>query len=65
MYYLGRYNMMRCIYFLEIKDIYLNVAKKTEVIQNVDNILILLLDSSLNDQVEYMSIIKKNLIENQ
>ncbi len=56
---------MRCIYFLEIKDIYLNVAKKTEVIQNVDNILILLLDSSLNDQVEYMSIIKKNLIENQ
>ncbi len=57
--------MMRCIYFLEIKDIYLNVAKKTEVIQNVDNILILLLDSSLNDQVEYMSIIKKNLIENQ
>lgn len=65
MYYLGRYNMMRCIYFLEIKDIYLNVAKETEVIQNVDNILILLLDSSLNDQVEYMSIIKKNLIENQ
>ena len=57
--------MIRCIYFLEIKDIYLNVEKNIEVIQNVDNVLNLLLDHSLNNQVEYVSIVKKNLIENQ
>ncbi len=56
---------MRCIYILEIKDIYLNIEKKIEVIQNVDNVLILLLDPSLNDQDEYVSIVKKNLIEKQ
>lgn len=65
MYYPNRYNMMRCIYILEIKDIYLNIEKKIEVIQNVDNVLILLLDPSLNDQDEYVSIVKKNLIEKQ
>ena len=65
MYYPNRYNTMRCIYFPEIKDIYLNIEKKIEVIQNVDNVLILLLDPSLNDQDEYVSIVKKNLIEKQ
>lgn len=43
----------------------MNVEKNIEVIQNVDNVLNLLLDHSLNDQVEYVSIVKKNLIKKQ
>lgn len=65
MYYLNTYNMMSCIYFLEIKNIYLNVEKNMEVIQNVDNVLNLLLYHSLNDQIEHASIVKRNLIKKQ
>lgn len=63
LYYLTRLNNIKYTYFVEIKEIYLNVDKKIKVLYKNGKNLSISLEISDDEKMEFISLVKKNLIK--
>lgn len=63
MYYRTGCNRIKYIYFVEIKDIYLNVDKKVEILYKNGRILTVSMEITDDEKMEFISLVKKNLIK--
>lgn len=63
LYYLTKFNNIKYVYFVEIKEIYLNVDKRIKILHKNGRSLFISLEVSDDEKMEFVSLVKKNLIK--